>query len=215
MKKADFRPRLLCFMCQWCGYSAADLAGTSRIQYPASVRGIEVACSGMVHPEWVVNALLGGLDGVMIFGCHPGQCHYGSGNELALARSEVITEALLDMGIEEERFALVWVAASEARRFAQAVSGMTEKLRQLGPNRVSAPVSIVPGKPLYGMGEYGFVHKVEEKNFYWDGNVYNDHVSAQRAISRYLDNDFEAKLVPCKGKILIYTRKEASGRERQ
>ncbi len=208
MKKNDFVPKILCFLCQWCGYSAADLAGTVRIQYPSSIRGIEVSCSGMVHPNWIVDSLRGGLDGVMIFGCHLGQCHYGTGNETALARSELVRETLCALGIEEERFAIEWVSASEAEKFAQKVTNMTEKIRRLGPNTSSVSHIGAHKKPIYQHGEKGFVYNIDGKNYYWDGEVYRDNLSAQKAISKYLDLNFEAKLVPLKDKIFIYTRKE-------
>ncbi len=208
MGKDEFVPKILCFLCQWCGYSAADLAGTTRVQYPPSIRSIEVTCSGMVHPNWIVNSLLGGLDGVMIFGCHLGQCHYGAGNEIALARSQLVKETLWDLGIDEERFAIEWVSASEAEKFAQKVTEMTEKIRQLGPNTSSH--GSLPGleKPVYQQTIKEFIYNIDGKDYYWDGEIYNDHLSAQRAISKYLDLDFEAKLVPVKDKILIYTRRE-------
>ncbi len=208
MASHDLMPKILCFMCQWCGYSAADLAGASRLGYPASVRSIEVTCSGMVHPNWVINALLGGIDGVMIFGCHLGQCHYGSGNQKALERKEMILETLEDLGIEEERFSLKWVSAAEARQLVEEIKGMTEKIRHLGPNRACASRVFLEQPPLYNPEDTEFVRIVSDKRYYWDGNLYKGHASAQKAIADYLDRGFEAKLVPTDKGILIYTRRD-------
>ncbi|MDE3090223.1 MAG: hydrogenase iron-sulfur subunit [Chloroflexota bacterium] len=127
-------PLLLAFCCYWCSYTGADLAGTSRIQYPANVRIIRVQCTGMVHPNLVIDALTNGADGVLICGCHPGDCHYREGNLRAKSRAEAIDLMLQDFAIEPERFRLEWVSASEAPRFAQVVRDMVQDLKKLGPS---------------------------------------------------------------------------------
>jgi len=124
-------PKIIAFCCNWCSYAAADLAGISRLQYPGSVRIIRVMCSGMVHPEMVLHALNKGADGVMIVGCHLGECHYIKGNELALARAEVLTDTLEDLGFESERFQITWVSSSEPERLAEAFRGMSGRLTSL------------------------------------------------------------------------------------
>lgn len=124
-------PKIIAFCCNWCSYAAADLAGSSRLAYPHNVRIIRVMCSGMVHPELVIESLSKGADGVMIMGCHLGECHYIDGNKKALARSEMISELLEDFGFEEERFSIFWVSSAEPERFAQAVTEMTERVKQL------------------------------------------------------------------------------------
>lgn len=129
-----FEPLIIVFCCNWCSYAGADLAGTSRIQYPPNIRIIRVMCSGMVHPNLVVEALTKGADGVLVLGCHPGDCHYLEGNLKALARKEAIELLLDDLGVERDRFRLEWVSASEASRFARVVKEMVELVRQLGPN---------------------------------------------------------------------------------
>ncbi len=134
MVNEAFEPLILTFCCNWCSYAGADLAGVSRIQYPPNIRIIRVMCSGMVHPNLVIDALTKGADGVLMCGCHPGDCHYQEGNLKAEARAEAIKLMLQDFGIEEERFRLEWVSASEGPRFAQVVTEMTEKVRQLGPS---------------------------------------------------------------------------------
>jgi F420-non-reducing hydrogenase iron-sulfur subunit len=120
--------------CNWCSYSGADLAGISRCQYPANVRIIRVMCSGMVHPNLVIDALTKGADGVVMCGCHPGDCHYQDGNLKAERRAEAITLMLQDFGIEEERFKLAWVSASEGPQFAKLMTEFTEQVRRLGPS---------------------------------------------------------------------------------
>jgi len=130
----EFEPLILTFCCNWCSYAGADLAGVSRMQYPPNIRIIRVMCSGMVHPNLVMDALTKGADGILICGCHPGDCHYQEGNLKAEARAEAIKLMLQDFGIEEERFRLEWVSASEGGRFAQVVTEMVEEIRQLGPS---------------------------------------------------------------------------------
>jgi F420-non-reducing hydrogenase iron-sulfur subunit len=129
-----FEPKIIAFTCNWCAYAAADLAGIARMQYPSGMRTIRVMCSGMVHPNLVIEAFQLGADGVMVMGCHPGECHYVDGNLKAEARLVVLTETLEAMGLEEERFRLVWCSAAEADRFVAAVTDMTELLRVLGPS---------------------------------------------------------------------------------
>jgi F420-non-reducing hydrogenase iron-sulfur subunit len=129
-----FEPVIVGFCCNWCSYAGADLAGVSRYQYPPNLRIIRVMCSGMVHPNLVIDALTKGADGVLICGCHIGDCHYLDGNVKAENRKEAIELMLEDFGIEPERFRLEWVSASEGPRFAEVVREMTETVRALGPS---------------------------------------------------------------------------------
>ncbi|MBV5317750.1 MAG: hydrogenase iron-sulfur subunit [Desulfobulbaceae bacterium] len=124
-------PKIIAFCCNWCSYAAADLAGILRLQYPGSIRIIRVMCSGMVHPEMVLHALDKGADGVMIIGCHPGECHYLTGNEMALARAEVIADTLEDLGYASERFQLTWVSSAEPERLVEAFRTMSGRLMLL------------------------------------------------------------------------------------
>ncbi len=133
-----FEPVIIGFCCNWCSYAGADLAGVSRQQYPPNLRIIRVMCSGMVHPSLVIDALTKGADGVLICGCHPGECHYLEGNLKAENRKEAIELLLEDFGIEPERFRLEWVSASEGPRFAELVREMTETVRALGPSMYKA-----------------------------------------------------------------------------
>jgi len=130
----DFEPRILAFCCNWCSYAGADLAGASKIQYPANILIIRAMCSGMIHPNFVIEALNHGADGVLICGCHPGDCHYLEGNLKAEKRAEAIELLLEDFGLEPERFRLEWVSASEGKKFAKIVTEMVDQLRELGPS---------------------------------------------------------------------------------
>jgi len=130
----EFEPIIIAFCCNWCSYAGADLAGTSRFQYPANIRIIRVMCSGMVHPNLVINALTKGADGVLICGCHPGDCHYLEGNLKTEKRAEAIYLMLEDFGLEPERFRLEWISASEGSRFAQVMNEVVENIKALGPS---------------------------------------------------------------------------------
>ena len=127
-----FEPRIVGFLCNWCSYAGADLAGTSRIQYPPNVRVIRVMCSGRVNPLFVAKCFAEGADGVLVSGCHPGDCHYLEGNYLARRRFKVMQVLLEYLGIEPERFRMSWVSASEGGRFAEVVSKVVEEVRALG-----------------------------------------------------------------------------------
>jgi F420-non-reducing hydrogenase iron-sulfur subunit len=133
--QTEFKPKILAFCCNWCAYAGADLAGVSRFQMPTDVRVIRVMCSGRVPPELVIRALANGLDGVMILGCHPGECHYSEGNYLTRRRAHVLKRLLMYIGIEPERFQLRWVSAAEAAKFTAVVKEITDKITALGPNR--------------------------------------------------------------------------------
>ena len=128
-----FEPRIVAFCCNWCSYAAADLAGTSRLQYPPNVRIVRVMCSGRVEPEFIFDAFKHGADGVIITGCHPGECHYVSGNLNAERRVEKVKHAMEYLGIEPERLRLEWMSAAEGERFAAVMRDFTAEIRALGP----------------------------------------------------------------------------------
>ncbi len=130
---AEFQPRIVGFACNWCSYAGADLAGTSRLKYPPNLRIIRVMCSGRIDPQFILRAFKEGADGVFIGGCHPGDCHYVSGNYKTQKRVILLQNLLQDLGIEKERLALEWVSASEGQRFADAVTAFTERIQRLGP----------------------------------------------------------------------------------
>jgi F420-non-reducing hydrogenase iron-sulfur subunit len=130
----EFEPRIVAFLCNWCAYTGADLAGTSRLQYPANVRAIRVMCTGGVDPIYVIKALLEGADGVLIGGCHPGDCHYQSGNLKARRRVAILRSILEQLGLDPDRVWLRWISASEGKLFADTISEMVEALKEKGPN---------------------------------------------------------------------------------
>lgn len=130
---AKFEPKIVAFLCNWCSYAGADLAGTSRIQYAPNVRVIRVMCSGRVDPTFVIKALRAGADGVLIGGCHFGDCHYIEGNYKAARRVALLKKMLGQLGIEEERVWLEWISAAEGSRFAQVINDITAKIKELGP----------------------------------------------------------------------------------
>ncbi len=127
-----FEPRIVAFLCRWCSYTGADLAGTSRIKYPENVVPIKVMCSGRVDPTFILKSFSDGADGVLVCGCHPGDCHYNIGNYNMQKRIPLIYKMLEGFGIEKERFMLEWVSASEGDRFAEVVNEITDKVRKLG-----------------------------------------------------------------------------------
>jgi F420-non-reducing hydrogenase iron-sulfur subunit len=131
---ADFDPRIIAFACNWCSYAGADLAGVSRIQYPPTTRVIRVMCSGRVSPMFILEALRSGADGVLITGCHPGDCHYVSGNQKAIHTVETARSLARLLGLEPERIRLEWISAAEGARFAQLIREFTETVEQLGRN---------------------------------------------------------------------------------
>jgi len=130
-----WEPKVVAFLCNWCSYAGADLAGVSRIQYPPNVRIIRVPCSGRINPAFLLRALQNGADAVLVSGCHPGDCHYISGNLAARRKFALLKDLLQYAGIESERVQFTWVSASEGGRFAAIVEKVVEQVRKLGPNR--------------------------------------------------------------------------------
>ena len=133
MPDNGFEPRIVAFLCNWCTYTGADLAGTSRLQYPPNVRIIRLMCSGAVDSSYVLKPLLDGADGVLIGGCHPGDCHYQEGNYKARRRVAILEETLKAMGFDQDRVMLRWISASEGGLFAETIKEFTEKMRAKGP----------------------------------------------------------------------------------
>ena len=132
--KNGFEPNIVAFLCNWCSYTGADLAGTSRIQYPPNVKVIRVMCNGRVNPLLVVHALQQGADGVLVSGCHPGDCHYTQGNYFARRRMALMKRLLDYLGVDPRRVQMSWVSASEGQKFADVMHKVTEDVRELGPN---------------------------------------------------------------------------------
>lgn len=129
----DWEPRIVAFLCNWCSYAGADLAGVSRIQYPSNIRVIRVPCSGRINPFFILASLQHGMDGVIVCGCHPGDCHYLSGNYNARRKFALLKTLLEFFGIDEGRVQFSWVSAAEAKRFADVISRVTKDVKALGP----------------------------------------------------------------------------------
>lgn len=132
-----FEPKIIGILCNWCSYTGADLAGTARIKSAPNVRVVRVMCSGRVDPTFVLKAFALGADGVLVAGCHPGDCHYIEGNYKTIRRGALLRRVLADYGIEPGRYRQEWVSASEGDRWAEVVNSMTEEVRKLGPFRLA------------------------------------------------------------------------------
>lgn len=132
-KDSDWEPRIVAYCCNWCSYAGADLAGTSRIQYPTNARILRVNCTGRLSPEFILAALDLGADGVLVSGCHPGDCHYTSGNLKARARWAMMETALEQAGVDPRRIRLQWASAAEAQIFADGVKTLIEQVKKIGP----------------------------------------------------------------------------------
>jgi F420-non-reducing hydrogenase iron-sulfur subunit len=132
----SYQPKIVAFLCNWCSYTGADLAGTSRMKYAPNIRVIRVMCSGRIEPTFVLKSFKEGADAVLICGCHPGDCHYHEGNYKCLRRYHLLQKYIQQMGIDKDRLRLEWVSASEGKIFAQLVDEMTETVSKLGPCEV-------------------------------------------------------------------------------
>jgi F420-non-reducing hydrogenase iron-sulfur subunit len=131
----NWEPRVIAFLCNWCSYAGADLAGISRISYPPNIRVVRVPCSARVSPYFIIKSLQAGWDGVLVSGCHPGDCHYISGNLVARRRFGVLKDLLMYIGCDEGRVNISWVSAAEGERFSQVVREVVERVRALGPSK--------------------------------------------------------------------------------
>jgi F420-non-reducing hydrogenase iron-sulfur subunit len=142
MPEEKFEPKIVAFFCNWCTYMAADSAGISRMKYAPNARVVRLMCSGRIDPQFILEAFAKGADGVLIGGCHPGDCHYQEGNYKALRRITLLKRVLKEMGIEDDRFRLEWISAAEADRLRVTMNDMVEKVRALGPLRLSVKEDI-------------------------------------------------------------------------
>ncbi len=131
----EWEPEIIAFLCNWCSYAGADLAGVSRIQYPPNIRIVRVPCSGRVNPYFIIKCLTEGWDGVLVSGCHPGDCHYISGNLVARRRFAILRDLLTLFGVEPERVSFMWASAAEGERFATLVEKTTKLVKSIGPNK--------------------------------------------------------------------------------
>lgn len=142
-KNEEFEPEILVFCCNWCSYAGADLAGVSRFQYPPNIRIVRVMCSGRVEPRFILRALRDGIDGVLVTGCHIGDCHYITGNEYTRDRMAHLETLLIKMGIEKERFQLHWISASEGKQFAELITEFTEGVKKVGPSKIPKRFGVI------------------------------------------------------------------------
>ena len=129
----SYEPKIISFLCNWCSYTGADLAGSSRLKYAHNIRVIRVMCSGRIEPTFVLESFKKGVDGVLICGCHPGDCHYHEGNYKCLRRYELLQKYIQQMGIDGKRLALEWISASEGKQFAELINEFTQSIQELGP----------------------------------------------------------------------------------
>lgn len=132
----EWKPKIIAFLCNWCSYAGADLAGVSRIQYPPNIRVVRVPCTGRINPYFIVKSLASGWDGILVSGCHPGDCHYISGNYVARRRFAILRDLMIFLGIEPERLNFTWVSAAEGERFAKVVRKTVENVKSVGPNKI-------------------------------------------------------------------------------
>ncbi len=139
----SFEPKIVGFLCNWCSYAGADLAGTSRMEYKSNVRAVRVMCSGRIEPTFILRAFAKGADGVLICGCHPGDCHYQEGNYRSLRRYLLLQKYIRQMGIETERLKLEWISASEGKQFAELVNSFTETITELGPCKIKETMKVL------------------------------------------------------------------------
>lgn len=138
----NFRPTIVAFLCNWCAYTGADLAGTSRLKYAPNIRIIRIMCSGRIDPTFVLKAFQQGADGVLVCGCHPGDCHYQEGNYKCLRRFKLLQKYIAQMGIEKERLQLEWISASEGKQFSELVNRMTKTMLTLGPSKIKKSLEV-------------------------------------------------------------------------
>jgi coenzyme F420-reducing hydrogenase delta subunit len=207
----SFEPKIIGFLCNWCAYAGADLAGVSRFQYPSNVRVIRVMCSGRVDPLFVVEMFLQGADGVFIGGCHLGDCHYLDGNFHAERKMKMLKKVLKGANINPVRLSLEWIAASEGERFAETMRSFTKQIKELGPNPVAGDKpSLETIEALYAaknIVEDSRLRTIvgKELNIVDKGNVYNEKIP-QEEIDILMDTAIEEELI--RTKILVLAKDE-------
>lgn len=202
---SDYEPKIIGFLCNWCSYAGADLTGVSRIQYPTNLRVIRVMCSGRVDPALPLEFLAEGADGVMITGCHIGDCHYIDGNLYAKRKFKLLEKLVEKTGINKERVMLEWVSASEGQKFADVVSEFTEKIREMGPVDIGAkPVEYLNLKAARAAAEEFRLRALisKEEKLVEKGNIYGEDVS-QEEYDDLLDASIDAEYNRNKIRLMI------------
>jgi coenzyme F420-reducing hydrogenase delta subunit len=205
-KTPRFEPKILAFACNWCSYAGADLAGISRMQYPPNMRIIRVMCSGRVDPVFILDALSKGADGIMVLGCHPGDCHYISGNLMAERKMKWVADLIEFAGMDPGRLRLEWISASEGERFANTVRDFTEQIRNLGPvakkdkERITSALQAAC-KTLDDTRVRVLMGK--ERELVEEGNVYGE-TKTQDEFNELMQNTIDAEHI--RSKILLLTK---------
>jgi coenzyme F420-reducing hydrogenase delta subunit/predicted transcriptional regulator len=208
---SEFEPKIIGFLCNWCSYAGADLAGVSRIQYPSNIRIVRVMCSGRIDPIIPLEVLMKGADGVLILGCHPGDCHYVEGNLYEERKIRMLKKLIALPGMEPERLRLEWVSASEGQRFAQIVTEFTEQIRKLGPSPLSGRTpnqKILDNLQAAKSAASDFRLRVlvgKERELTEKSNVYEEKIS-QEEFDSLLDEIVEAEFL--RHKIHLMTKNE-------
>jgi F420-non-reducing hydrogenase iron-sulfur subunit len=200
-----FEPNIVGFLCNWCSYAGADLAGVSRIQYPTNLRVIRVMCSGRVEPAVVLSILAEGADGVMITGCHIGDCHYIDGNLHARRKYELTRRLVEKAGLETGRLRLEWVSAAEGQRFADVVTGFTEQVRELGPNPAATdPAVRINLKAAKAAAEEYRLRALvgKEEKLVTEGNVYGEETT-QEEFDRIIEEAVETEFTRNKVRLIL------------
>jgi coenzyme F420-reducing hydrogenase delta subunit len=210
-EKKAFEPKIIGFLCNWCSYAGADLAGVSRIQYPPNIRIVRVMCSGRIDPIIPLEVFMRGADGVIVLGCHPADCHYVEGNLYEERKIKMLKKLLALTGLGPERLRLDWVSASEGQRFAQIVTEFTDKIRELGPSPVSGKAPdqrVLENLEAARNAASDFRLRVlvgRERELTEKNNVYNEKIS-QEEFDSLLDEVVEAEFI--RQKIHLLTRAE-------
>ncbi len=202
---SDFEPKIIGFLCNWCSYAGADLTGVSRIQYPTNLRVIRVMCSGRVDPSLPLELLAEGADGVMITGCHIGDCHYIDGNLYAKRKFKLLQRLVEKAGLDKERVMLEWVSASEGQKFADVVTGFIEKIKELGPMDVeSKPVEYLDLKAAKAAAEEFRLRALisKEEKMVEKGNIYGEAVS-QEEYDEILDSSIDVEFKRNKIRLML------------
>jgi len=208
---SEFEPKIIGFLCNWCSYAGADLAGVSRIQYPSNVRIVRVMCSGRIDPVIPLEVLMQGADGVIVLGCHPGDCHYSEGNLYEERKMKMLKKLLALTGLEPDRLQLEWVSASEGQRFAKLVTEFTDRIRKLGPSPLSCKQpnqKLLVNLQAARNAAADFKLRVlvgRERELTEKGNVYEEKVS-QEQFDSLLDETVHAEFI--RHKIHLLTKNE-------
>lgn len=202
---SDFEPKIIGFLCNWCSYAGADLAGVSRIQYPTNIRIIRVMCSGRVDPSLPLGFLAEGADGIMITGCHIGDCHYIDGNLYAKRKFGLLERLVERAGLERRRVMLEWVSASEGQKFADLVTGFIEKVKEMGPNPAATDPEVRLN--LRAAQEAAEAYRLralvgKEEKLEKEGNVYGDRLS-QEELDKLMDEAVELEYTRNKIRLLL------------